>query len=128
MKAPLDKSNLLWLQRAFFLSATPPKSICVIDGPLPAGFKIDPLTPDRLEELSQAKLSELIYVRDSMRYWFAPDTFSAEVGTKGNGFFATEVPPELITPCYRKGYQHHLLSERAEDEAAKGTEGSRASL
>ena len=128
MKAPLDKSNLLWLQRAFFLSATPPKSICVIDGPLPTGFKIDPLTPDRLEELSQAKLSELIYVRDSMRYWFAPDTFSAEVGTKGNGFYVTEVLPELITPCYREGYQHHLLSERAEDEAAKGTEGSRASL
>ena len=128
MKAPLDKSNLLWLQRAFFLSATPPKSICVIDGPLPAGFKIDQVTSDRRAELSQMKLSEFIYVRASLRYWFAPGTFSAEVGTKGNGYFIPEVPPELVTPCYREGYQHHLLSERAEDEAAKGTEGSRASL
>ena len=128
MKAPLDKSNLLWLQRAFFLSATPPKSICVIDGPLPAGFKIDQVTSDRRAELSQMKLSEFIYVRASLRYWFAPGTFSAEVGTKGNGYFIPEVPPELVTPCYREGYQRHLLSERAEDEAAMGTEGSRASL
>ena len=128
MKAPLDKSNLLWLQRAFFLSATPPKSICVIDGPLPAGFKIDQVTSDRRAELSQIKLSEFIYVRASLRYWFAPGTFSAEVGTKGNGYFIPEVPPELVTPCYREGYQRHLLSERAEDEAAMGTEGSRASL